>query len=56
MHETGVPSRQRDAHPCADDNSLTRSDVDVSREVEVTACIAGMGRARHRQARIESLD
>jgi len=46
MHETGVPRWQCDAHPGADDNPLTRSDVDVVGEVQIAAGIAGMRRAR----------
>ncbi len=32
MHETGVPSWQGDAHAGADDDSLTRSDIDITGE------------------------
>ena len=56
MHETGVPSRQCNAHPGADDNTLTRSDIHVGGQVEVTPRIAGMGRARYRQIWVEPDD
>src|SRR5271165_536971 len=56
MHEGGVPIRQRDAHPGADNGALARREVKVSGYEQVAASVTWMGSLRHRQAGIETPD
>jgi hypothetical protein len=56
VHEPCVPIWQRDAHACADSNSLARLQIHVRGEVQITARIARVSAPRERQIWIESPD